>query len=285
MTAPDTAPNAPSPDTADLLTDPAQLRLLGLRLADAARLETMARFRRLSRPAENKDADGGYDPVTEADKAAERAIRALLELERPMDRILGEEEDGTGGNGAGTWVIDPIDGTRAYVAGLPTWGTLIAYDDGARGILGVVDHPATGERFIGVAGHGAPAEAEMHQHGDRWPIRVRSTQRLSEAILMSTAEDLFTAEETPGFRRVRDTVQLTRYGGDCYAYAMLAAGFIDVVIESGLQAYDIAAPKALIEAAGGVVTDWEGGDCRWGGRVVAACTPALAEEARRLLAG
>ncbi|MGF1550931.1 MAG: inositol monophosphatase family protein [Paracoccaceae bacterium] len=256
------------------------LAALACRLADAARAETLARFRRLDRAAEDKSGGRDYDPVTEADRAAEAAIRALLAAERPDDAILGEEEADRAGRSRLTWVIDPVDGTRAYLAGLPTWGTLIACDDGTRGIVGLVDHPATDERFLGTA----DGTARASWRGEWRDVAVRRTARLDEAILMTTDPALFGPDERAGFEAVRARTRLTRLGTDCYAYAMLAAGHVDLVIEAGLMAYDIAAPKALVEAAGGVVTDWRGGDCRWGGRVLAAATPDLAAAARDLLA-
>ncbi|MEO0761290.1 MAG: inositol monophosphatase family protein [Pseudomonadota bacterium] len=254
--------------------------------ADAARAETMTRFRRLDLTTDNKLAGRGYDPVTEADRAAETAIRGVIARHYPDDGIFGEEEARTGGTSGWTWVVDPIDGTRAYLCGLPTWGTLIALDDGQRGCLGIVDHPATGERFMGLTGPGRTPGAWMARDADgaRIPLGVRKTTALAGARLMTTAPELFGDGEREGFERVRAAARLTRYGTDCYAYAMLAAGQIDLVIETGLAAYDIAAPKAVVEAAGGTVTDWEGGDCRWGGRTVAAATQALAEAALDLMA-
>lgn len=259
-------------DVEPLKTD--YLAALALRLADAARAETMAHFRMDGLEAADKRSRGVYDPVTEGDRAAERAIRALLAETRPEDGILGEEEAAVASRSGATWVIDPIDGTRAFITGLPTWGTLIALDDGSRGILGLVDHPATDERYLGRAGHGA----WLIRSGGQQRVRCRTGLSLAEATLITTAPELFTAEERPAFEAVRATARLTRYGTDCYGYSMVALGQADLVIEAGLEAYDIAAPKALVEAAGGVVTDWEGGDCRWGGRVVAAASPALHTE-------
>ncbi|MEM9781361.1 MAG: histidinol-phosphatase [Pseudomonadota bacterium] len=252
---------------------------LAVRLADAARAETLPRFRAAGLVADNKLDDSAFDPVTDADRGAEAAIRALLAAEAPDDTVLGEEHEDRHGSSGATWVIDPVDGTRAFIAGLPTWGTLIALDDGDRGVLGLVDHPWTDERFLGLRDRGA----SLTRAGQTRPIAVRRTRDLAEATLMTTALELFNDADAAVFAHLRDAARLTRYGMDCYAYAMLAAGQIDLVVECDLQAYDIAAPKALVEAAGGVVTDWQGGDCRWGGNVVAAATPELAETARRVL--
>ncbi|MEM6488867.1 MAG: histidinol-phosphatase [Pseudomonadota bacterium] len=262
------------------IRDPTTLAALAHRLGDAARAETLSRFRTAAAGADNKAGPGAFDPVTAADRAAERAIRTLLAAERPADAILGEEEAAAAGTSGLTWVIDPIDGTRAFISGLPTWGTLIALDDGTRGILGLVDHPVTDERFLGLPGHGAWTT----WRGETGPAAVRATRRLAEATLMTTDPGLFQGAEAAAFAALRAQCRLTRYGADCYAYAMLAIGQIDLVVESRLQAYDIAAPAALIQAAGGTVTDWRGRDCRWGGQVVAAATPELAAEARAHLA-
>lgn len=260
----------------------ADLAALAHRLADAAAAVTMRYFRTTDLVSDDKTGGQGFDPVTIADRNAETAIRALLERERPEDGILGEEQENKAARSRFTWVIDPIDGTRSFISGLPLWGTLIALDDGERGIIGLVDQPFTQERFIGV--HGPEGSSATLQHrGPARPIRTRRGRRLAEASVFSTAPQMFAPEEWPSFETVSRVARLTRYGTDCYAYALLAAGMIDLVIEAGLQAFDIAAPKALIEAAGGVVTDWHGNDCRWGGRVLAAAHPALHAEALEIL--
>lgn len=235
-------------------------------LADAGGAAALSWFRQTGLVADNKANGGGFDPVTAADRAAEAAMRAILARRRPDDAILGEEEGSRSGTSGLTWVLDPIDGTRAFLSGLPTWGVLVGLDDGARGILGVIEQPHTGERWLGVPGRGA----WLTRAGVTRPIAVRPCAGLGQAILFTTAPEIFTPPERAGFEAVRAQARLTRYGVDCYAYALLAMGCIDLVIESGLYAYDIAAPKAVIEAAGGIVTDWRGGDCRGGGRVLAA---------------
>ncbi|MDT8344763.1 MAG: histidinol-phosphatase [Thermohalobaculum sp.] len=254
------------------------LIVLARRLADAAAAVTLPRFRAPDLATDDKGVGSLFDPVTAADRDAESAIRAILARERPDDAILGEEHAAQAGRSGFTWVIDPIDGTRAFISGLPVWGTLIALDDGARGVIGIVDQPFTGERFIGL--HDAAGPRAMLEHrGMVRRIATRQGHALSDAIAFTTAPELFAPAEQAGFEAIRRRARLMRYGTDCYAYALLALGHVDLVVEAGLKAYDIAAPKALIEAAGGIVTDWRGGECRWGGRVLATAHPALHAEA------
>ncbi|MEP0155957.1 histidinol-phosphatase [Pseudophaeobacter sp.] len=238
-------------------------------LADAAGKVILPYFRSSDLGAENKLSEG-FDPVTIADRAAEQAMRALLAELRPQDGILGEEFPAKAGTSGRTWVLDPIDGTRGFISGTPTWGVLIALSQDAGPVLGVIDQPYTAERFSGSADL-----AEMTGPLGRRPLKTRSIQDLSEAILFTTFPEVGSPEERAGFERVAQQVKLTRYGMDCYAYALLAAGQVDLVIEAGLNAYDIQAPIAVIEAAGGRVTDWQGGPVHEGGRALAAATPEL----------
>ncbi|MFL4472036.1 histidinol-phosphatase [Tateyamaria armeniaca] len=233
-------------------------------LADAARAAILPHFRATDLHTDNKLA-GGYDPVTVADRAAEEAMRAVLADLRPDDAILGEEFGTTAGTSGLTWVLDPIDGTRGFVAGTPTWGVLIAVGPDTGPILGVIDQPYIGERFIGAAGR----SRLVGPHGAS-DIRTRAPRDLSEATLFTTFPEVGTENDRAGFEAVARNVQLVRYGMDCYAYALVAAGHVDLVIEAGLNAYDIQAPIALIEAAGGIVTNWEGGLVHEGGRALAA---------------
>lgn len=249
---------------------------LAERLADAARVETLGHFRSAALGVETKAA--AFDPVTEADRAAEAAMRRLIEAERPEDAILGEEFGAKPGTSGVTWVLDPIDGTRAYISGTPTWGVLIALSDATGPRLGVIDQPYIGERFMGGLGR---AECTGPQ-GVR-PLATRPDRPLAEATIFTTFPEVGTAAEAEGFHAVARQTRLTRYGMDCYAYALLAAGQIDLVIEAGLQAYDIQAPIAVIEAAGGIVTDWRGGSAAEGGRVVAAAGPRLHDAALEIL--
>lgn len=248
-------------------------------LADAARAAILPHFRNGGLGTVSKDADR-YDPVTVADHAAEAAMRAVLAEHRPDDATLGEEGGATAGTSGLTWVLDPIDGTRGFISGTPTWGVLIALCDATGPLYGIIDQPYIGERFEGGFGRarvcGPMGEA---------PLAVAPSAGLAQATLFTTFPEVGTPEDRRGFEAVRDAVQLVRYGCDCYAYALLAAGQIDLVIEAGLQSYDIAAPIAVIEAAGGVVTDWDGGPVHQGGRALAAASPALHEAALALLQG
>lgn len=242
-------------------------------MADAATKAILPHFRKADLGIDNK-ADGGFDPVTEADRAAELAMRAVLAERRPTDAILGEEYGHQAGTSGLTWVLDPIDGTRAFMAGAPTWGVLISLDDDHGPRFGMIAQPYTQERFCG--GLGYSEWAGPHGKG---PLGVRATTMLSEAVLLTTFPEVGTPEEGAAFRRVADAVKLTRYGLDCYGYALLAAGQVDLVIEAGLQRYDIAAPLAVIKAAGGIVTNWQGGAAHDGGQVIAAATPELHAQA------
>ena len=257
------------------------LLAVAVRLADAARAASLAHFRRPGLGADNKAGAGGYDPVTEADRASEAAMRAVLAEWRPDDGILGEEGGTQAGSTGLTWVLDPVDGTRGFLAGTPTWGVLIGLDDGTRLRLGLIDQPFTAERWTGVAG--APT---TYRRGDGAPVevRTRACPALGDAILMCTDLSMFDAAEQAGFDAVRERVRLCRFGCDCYAYALLAMGQIDLVIEASLQAYDVGGLIPVVEGAGGVITGWRGEDCRGGGRVIAAGDPARHAEALEMLA-
>ncbi|HAJ84676.1 MAG TPA: histidinol-phosphatase [Rhodobacteraceae bacterium] len=260
----------PIPTTDAILT-------LAEQLADAAAVETLKWFRTPALLVDNK-LESGFDPVTQADKAAEQAMRAVLAAHRPHDAIIGEEAQSQTGTTGFSWVLDPIDGTRGYVSGTPTWGTLIALNDGKAPILGVIDQPYTGERFIGGLGH-----AFMKRDGVKTPLVTSNTQSLTKAIIFTTYPEVGSKVEAVAFHQVAQLCKLTRYGMDCYAYALLAAGHIDLVIEAGLQAYDIQAPIALVRAAGGVATDWGGGNPMNGGRCICAATPELHAAALKIL--
>lgn len=246
--------------------------------ADAARPETLRHFR-TDPHADNKDG-AGFDPVTEGDRAAERAMRAVLSDLRPDDAILGEEFGAQPGTSGLTWVLDPIDGTRAYIAGAPTWGVLVAVSDANGPILGLIDQPHTAERFFG-----GPRGATLDGPGGQRRLATRGARPLSQAIVMTTFPEVGTVEDGAAFRRVSAAARLTRYGLDCYAYGLVALGLVDLVIEAGLQAYDIQGPMAVVQAAGGIVTDWQGGPAHQGGRVIAAANEAIHAEAMRHLKG
>lgn len=233
-------------------------------LADVAAAHCLPLFRSPALIAENKAASG-FDPVTRADREAEAAMRAHLAAIRPEDAVIGEEFGPTTGTSGLTWVIDPIDGTRSFLCGAPCWGVLVGLNAGEGPLLGLIDQPFTGERFIGGFGR-----AVLRRGGVETPLATRPCVRLEEAVLFTTFPEIGTPAERAGFEAVRDRVRLTRYGLDCYAYALVALGQIDLVIEAGLQAYDIQGPQGVIEAAGGVVTDWRGGPAHQGGRILAA---------------
>ncbi|MDQ2064873.1 inositol monophosphatase family protein [Xinfangfangia sp. CPCC 101601] len=248
-------------------------------LADVARQATLLHFRQAGLSAENKESDR-FDPVTVADRLSEERMREILAQRRPHDGIHGEEFGAKSGTSGLTWVLDPIDGTRGYLSGTPTWGVLIAVSDASGPIYGIIDQPYIQERFEGGLGR-----AEVNGPMGRATLKARPARALSEAILFSTFPEVGTEAEGAAFRRVSREAKLTRYGMDCYAYALLAAGQIDLVIEAGLQAYDVQAPIAVIEAAGGVVTDWQGNPVHQGGQVLAASSPELHAKVLSLLQG
>ncbi len=248
-------------------------------LADVARVATLSHFRTRELAAETKETER-FDPVTAADRLSEERMREVLALRRPMDGILGEEFGARAGTSGLTWVLDPIDGTRGYLSGTPTWGVLISVRDATGPLYGIIDQPYIGERFEGGLGR-ARVVGPMGEAA----LSVRAPRPLSQAILFSTFPEVGTPEEGAAFRRVAVGAKLVRYGTDCYAYALIAAGQIDLVIEAGLQAYDVQAPIAVIEAAGGIVTDWQGRPAVDGGRVLAASCPQLHAESLALLNG
>lgn len=246
-------------------------------LADAARAAILPHFRSNDLNAENK-LSIGFDPVTIADKNSEQAMRQLLAQLRPDDAILGEEFGATAGTSGLTWVLDPIDGTRGFVSGTPTWGVLIAVSDENGPIIGMIDQPYIGERFCGT-----PQSAWFTGPHSNGAIKTRSPRALSQATVFTTFPEVGTPQERRGFEAVAANARLVRYGMDCYAYALLAAGQIDLVIEAGLNAYDIQGPIGLIHGAGGIVTDWQGGPAHDGGRALAAANPEIHAEALKIL--
>lgn len=255
----------------------AQLVATAHELADVARIATLAHFRQPGLSAETKETQR-FDPVTVADRLSESRMRDVLARRRPADGVLGEEFGPLIGTSGLTWVLDPIDGTRGYLSGTPTWGVLISVRDEEGPLYGIIDQPYIGERFEGGLGI-ACVTGPM----GKARLSVRPPRHLSEAIVFTTFPEVGTAEDGAAFRRVAGRARLVRYGMDCYAYALIAAGQIDLVIEAGLQAYDVQAPIAVIEAAGGVVTDWQGRSCHDGGRVLAAANAAIHAEAMALL--
>lgn len=233
-------------------------------MADAARTAILPYFRDPTLTSISKE-DARFDPVTEADRAGEVAMRDVLAKRRPQDGIHGEEFGISEGTSGLTWVLDPIDGTRGFVSGTPTWGVLIAVNDASGPILGIVDQPYIGERFFGYQGH-----AQLMGPAGVRPLKTLGDRSLSDATIFTTFPEVGTTQDAAGFHAVAQKCKLPRYGMDCYAYALLALGHVDLVIEAGLQAYDICGPIGLVEAAGGIVTDWSGGPAHHGGRAIAA---------------
>jgi myo-inositol-1(or 4)-monophosphatase len=227
----------------------------------------------------NKAGGAEFDPVTAADRAAERAIRKAARARFPDHGIIGEELGTVLGTGRYRWLIDPIDGTRAFITGSPLWGTLIGLMDGDMALLGVMNQPFTGERFWsdGRRAHWRRADGKPRR------LRTRTCARLADAVLTSTHPDLFAPEEAPRFQALKSRVRMTRFGGDCYGYCLLAAGFIDVIVEAGLKPYDVAALVPIIQGAGGVITTWDGGSAWRGGRIIAAGDGRVHREALALL--
>jgi len=244
-------------------------------LADAAGAIIRGYFRRGVAVDDKAD----QSPVTIADREAERELRRLIEAHFPADGILGEEFGATRSDAARVWVLDPIDGTKSFISGIPLFGTLIALTERGGPILGVIDQPISRERWIGATGHPSTLNGA--------PIRTRACPTLALATLFATAPEMFHGEEAQGFRRLRGSVKLPRYGADCYAYGLLAAGFIDVVVEASLKPWDYCAMVPVIEGAGGRITDWEGAPLglRSGSRILAVGDPALLAPARALLMG
>jgi len=245
---------------------------IAVRMADAARTAIAPYFRQTLQ-VENKLANG-FDPVTAADRASELAMRAVLAEHAPDDGILGEEFPDQPSRNGRQWVLDPIDGTRAFIAGLPTWTVLIALSERGRPRIGLIDQPHIGERFTGW-----PGGASYSKDGQTRPITTRKTGPLADAILATTDAFLFQGREWKAYEALRQAVRLCRYGYDAYAYAMLAMGGVDLVVESALQPYDVQALMPVVQGAGGVITNWRGGDCSGGGQVLASAHPELHVEA------
>ncbi|MFN7054828.1 inositol monophosphatase family protein [Hyphomonas sp.] len=258
---------------ADLSPD---LALIG-RLADAARSAIAPHFRNLA-GIDGKGAGTGlkgFDPVTEADRAAERAIRDILAIERPGDGVTGEEYPETASDTGWRWYLDPIDGTRAFVAGLPVWTTLIALaDPEGTPVIGLIDQPVVGERYLGW-----PGGAALESASGRAPIAVSPCTDLREATIATTDPFIFTPPEQGAWNHLRAAARISRYGLDAYAYARLAGGTVDLVAESGLKAWDVAALIPVVRGAGGLATDWRGNTPRLGGQIVCAASEGVLEQA------
>jgi myo-inositol-1(or 4)-monophosphatase len=249
-------------------------------LADAAGKAIRPHFRK-TLAVDDKGGAMGFDPVTIADQAAERVIARHLARTFPDHGIVGEEFGVTRPGARYRWVIDPIDGTRAFIMGLPTWGTLIGLMDGDIPLLGMMDQPFTGERFWS----GAKTSHLRTAGGKTQRLRTRACPKLDAAIFSTTHPDYF----KPGrgariLAALKSQTRMTRYGGDCYAYCLLAAGHIDIVVETDLKPYDIVALIPIIERAGGKITSFDGGSAASGGNVIACGDPALHAEVMALIA-
>ncbi|MDJ1158307.1 histidinol-phosphatase [Chelatococcus sp. SYSU_G07232] len=237
-------------------------------------------FFRTSLMAEDKSLGRDFDPVTEADRAGEAAMRQLIKRTFPDHGLEGEEFGSENEEAEYVWVLDPIDGTKAFISGLPLWGTLIGLKRNDVPVYGMMHQPFTQERFFGdggSAGYRGPTGARA--------LKTRSCPSLAEATISTTSPRMFTGAAREAYERVERETRLARYGCDCYAYCMVAAGHLDLVVETELKPCDIVALVPIIEGAGGVVTSWNGGPVTRGGSVVAAGDARVHEAALRLLNG
>jgi myo-inositol-1(or 4)-monophosphatase len=242
--------------------------------------ETIRPFFRTALGIDNKSPAGGFDPVTAADRAAEAAMRALIKKTFPEHGIIGEELGAERADAEYVWVLDPIDGTKSFICGLPAWGTLIALTRRGEPIYGMMHQPFTREHFSGdgsAARYRGPA-------GDR-ALHTRACTQLPEAVLLTTSPLLMREADRRAFRRVEQSVRLSRYGGDCYAYCMLAAGHVDLVIETELKPYDVQPLIPIIEGAGGIITTWDNGRPHKGGKIIAAGDKRIHALAMEVLKG
>ena len=237
-----------------------------------AEIETMGRFRQPI-DVDNKE-DGDFDPVTLADKGAEKVIRNYIQTHFPDHGIFGEEEAPINENAEFCWIIDPIDGTRAYISGLPSWGTLIGLSHRGEMIAGVMHQPFTDEKYIAFGDI-----SHLENKGSIQKLHTSQTKDLSQATMMSTTPELFDGDLAAKWQNIKNSVRMTRYGFDCYAYCMLAAGHIDLVVECKLNAYDIAPLIPIIENAGGIVKNWDNQSIAGGGNVIAAANQDLFDQA------
>lgn len=250
---------------------------LALRLADAARRETLPRWA-AGVVAEDKSGGADFDPVTEADREAERVMRVLIEGEFPDHGIAGEEFPDREARGRYCWSLDPVDGTRSFTCGMPNWVTLIALLRDGLPVLSIIDAPCLDERYVADRGRTLLISAASEQK-----LATSACKQLRQARLSTTDPYLFTGSQVDAFDRVRRSVRTTRYGHDGYAYARLAAGTIDLVIESGLKQHDYNALIPVVRGAGGVIGDWLGGTNYSEGKLIAAATPELFAEAVGLM--
>ena len=264
-------PGMPTPNSLELLS-------VANALADAAAAQSMRYFRTPLEIISKED----QSPVTLADRAAETAMREVLAAQCAKDGIYGEEHGRERLDAGRVWVLDPIDGTRSFITGSPLWGTLIGLIEGGQVRLGLVDMPVLGERWWGIS----DSQGRVALRNGR-PVRASQCTQIEQARIVTTSPDIFNETDWQAFDSLSKRCAMRRFGGDCYGYAQLAGGTIDLVVETGLQPYDYLGPAGLIEAAGGVITDWEGKPLGLAsdGRVVAAATPELHRAALDLLRG
>lgn len=247
-------------------------------VAAVAAEETLPRFRAAT-PVDNKLA-AGFDPVTEADREAERAIRELIGRHYPGHGIIGEEHGALNDGHDDVWVIDPIDGTRAFISGLPVWGTLCGLTHKGDAVAGMMSQPFTRELY-----YADESGAWYEGPGGNRRIETRKTKVLERAVLFTTTPHLYEGGKRQRFDALESKVRLSRYGCDCYAFAMVASGHVDLACEPGLQSYDIVGLIPIIEQAGGIVTRWDGGPAETGGDILASATRELHEAALAVLNG
>src|SRR5438270_2621787 len=249
------------------------------RLATASG-ETILPFFRTSLSIDDKSKTKEFDPVTEADRAAEAVMRRLIKANFPQHGIVGEEFGNEREDSDYVWVLDPIDGTKSFIGGFPIWGTLIALLHKGAPVFGMMHQPFIGGRFSGDNG-----SANYKGPSGERRLQVRRCPSLAEAPPYTTTPLLMNDRDRAIFGRIEQGARLSRYGGDCYSYCMLAAGHVDLVVETELKPYDIAALIPIVTGAGGVVTTWEGKPAQGGGRIVAAGDARVHEEALKLLNG
>jgi myo-inositol-1(or 4)-monophosphatase len=242
--------------------------------------EAILPFFRTTLSIEDKGSGRGFDPVTAADRAAEAAMRTLIRRSFPAHGIIGEEFGDERTDAEYVWVLDPIDGTKSFISGMPAWGTLIGLTHFSAPVFGMMHQPFTRERFTG------DGEAARYRgpSGDR-VLQARRCGSLADAVLLTTSPLLMKPPDRQAFDSVENKVRLSRYGGDCYAYCMLAAGHVDLVIETELKPHDIIPLIPIIAGAGGMVTTWDGGTPESGGRIIAAADARVHKEACAILAG
>src|SRR5262245_10865119 len=242
--------------------------------------ETILPFFRTALSIEDKGRGGSFDPVTAADRAAEMAMRTLIRRTFPGHGIIGEEYGKERGDAEFVWVLDPIDGTKSFISGMPAWGTLIALLRAGEPVFGMMNQPFTRERFSGDGG-----KAHYRGPAGRRDLRTRACPDLAQAVLFTTSPLLMNAGDREQFGRVEQEVRLSRYGGDCYAYCMVAAGHVDLVIETELKPYDVLPLIPIIAGAGGVITTWDGHAPNAGGRIIAAGDQRVHAAAMAMLKG